>query len=102
MNGAQIVAAIRLELSQMEERLATGILAALRSERPQPEPATTSAQAKLIRTMDARKMLGGRGVLDRVVRAGWIAPVRQGKRMTLFRRKDILAALQRIEWGELS
>jgi hypothetical protein len=55
----------------------------------------------LIRSKEARIMLGGRGVLDKCEKAGWFTPVSRGKRMTLYRRIDIEAALQRIEWGEL-
>jgi hypothetical protein len=60
-----------------------------------------NAPSPLIRSKDARIMIGGRGLLDRCEKAGWLKPVQRGKRMTLYRRKDILAALQRIEWGEL-
>lgn len=69
---------------------------------PKPQPVKAKpANGELVRGMEARQMFGGRALLDRAVKVGWLAPIRQGKRMTLYRRKDILAALQRIEWGEL-
>jgi hypothetical protein len=70
-------------------------------EPPTAKPIPKSPPSPLIRSKDARVMLGGRGLLDRCEKAGWLKPVQRGKRMTLYRRKDILAALQRIEWGEL-
>ncbi|HXM03823.1 MAG TPA: hypothetical protein VN939_14525 [Chthoniobacterales bacterium] len=68
----------------------------IHSGKTKAKPPTT-----FVRGMEAREMFGSRALLDRAVKAGWLAPVRQGKRMTLYRCKDILAALQRIEWGEL-
>jgi hypothetical protein len=46
-------------------------------------------------------MIGGRSLLDRAERAGWIRPVCRGKRMTLFKRADVEACIARIGWGEL-
>jgi hypothetical protein len=51
--------------------------------------------------MEARKLIGGRSLLERAERAGWIKPVRRGKRMTLFKRQDVEACVARIGWGEL-
>lgn len=62
---------------------------------------TLAKQSPFVRCKDARIMLGGRSILERCERAGWLTPVRRGKRMTLYRHKDVLAALQRVEWGEL-
>ena len=42
-----------------------------------------------VRCKDARVMLGGRCILERCERAGWLTPVRRGKRLTLFKRGDI-------------
>jgi hypothetical protein len=47
-------------------------------------------------------MLGGRSILERCERAGWLTPVRRGKRLTLFKRDDIEAAQLRVSWGELT
>ena len=58
-------------------------------------------QSPFVRCKEARVMLGGRCVLDRCERAGWLAPVKRGKRLTLFKRADIEAAVLRISWGEL-
>jgi hypothetical protein len=58
-------------------------------------------QSPFVRCKDARVMLGGRCILDRCERAGWLTPVRRGKRLTLFKRDDIEAAQLRVSWGEL-
>lgn len=58
-------------------------------------------ESPFVRAMEARKMLGSRSIVERCEAAGWFAPVKRGKRMTLFKRQDILAAVKRIEWGEL-
>jgi hypothetical protein len=58
-------------------------------------------QSPFVRCKDARVMLGGRSILERCERAGWLTPVRRGKRLTLFKRDDIEAAQLRISWGEL-
>jgi hypothetical protein len=55
-----------------------------------------SPDAALVRAMPIRQMLGGRGSLDRVVRAGWLIPVSQSKRLTLYRRLDVEAVIYRI------
>ncbi len=57
-------------------------------------------QSPFVRCNDARVMLGGRSILERCERAGWLAPVRRGKRLTLFKRDDVEAAQLRISWGE--
>jgi len=61
----------------------------------------SSIEEPFIRAMEARKMIGGRGLLERAERAGWIKPVCRGKRMTLFKRQDVEACIARIGWGEL-
>jgi hypothetical protein len=58
-------------------------------------------QSPVVRCKDARVMLGGRSILERCERAGWLTPVRRGKRLTLFKRHDIEAAQLRVSWGEL-
>jgi hypothetical protein len=58
-------------------------------------------ESPFIRAMDARKMLGSRSLVERCERAGWFEPVKRGKRMTLYLRKDIEAAVARIGWGEM-
>jgi hypothetical protein len=57
-------------------------------------------ESLFIRAMQARKMLGGRSLVERCERAGWLSPVKRGKRMTLYLRKDIEAAAFRIQCGE--
>lgn len=83
----------RQRLATMSEQIAAEVIAALRAGRSQPEPLTPS---ELVRATEARRLLAGRGPLDRVVRAGWLRPVSQSKRLTLFRRKDIEAVAYRI------
>jgi hypothetical protein len=58
-------------------------------------------ESPFVRAMEARKILGSRSLVERCEQAGWFEPVKRGKRMTLFRRADIEAAIQRIKWGEL-
>jgi hypothetical protein len=58
-------------------------------------------QSPFVRCKDARFMLGGRSILERCERAGWLTPVRRGKRLTLFKRNDIEAAQLLVTWGEL-
>jgi len=64
-------------------------------------PKANPVQSPFVRCKDARVMLGGRSILERCERAGWFTPVRQGKRLTLFKRDDIEAAQFRVSWGEL-
>jgi hypothetical protein len=54
-----------------------------------------------IRAMEVRKMLGGESIVRRCEREMWFAPVVRRKRMTLYKRSDIEAALVRIQAGEL-
>jgi hypothetical protein len=72
----------RLKLTQSKSRKAT-------------------VESPFVRCMEARAMIGGRSLLERAERAGWIKPVRRGKRMTLFKRTDVQACIERIAWGEL-
>jgi hypothetical protein len=65
------------------------------------QPMAKPIQSPFVRCKDARVMLGGRSILERCERAGWSAPVRRGKRLTLFKRDDIEAAQQRVSWDEL-
>jgi hypothetical protein len=58
-------------------------------------------QSPFVRCKNARDMLGGRSILERCERAGWLTPVTRGKRLTLFKRDDIQAAQLRVSWGEL-
>ena len=65
------------------------------------QPMAKPVQSPFVRCKDARVMLGGRCILERCERAGWLTPVRRGKRLTLFKRDDIEAAQLRVTWGEL-
>src|ERR1700730_3409841 len=64
--------------------------------RPKAKP----VQSPFVRCKDARVMLGGRSILERCERAGWLTPVRWVERLTLFKRDDIEAAQLRVSWGE--
>ena len=46
-------------------------------------------------------ILGARSILERCECAGWLTPVRRGKRLTLFKHDYIEAAQLRVSWGEL-
>jgi hypothetical protein len=65
------------------------------------QPMAKPVQSPFVRCKDARVMLGGRSILEQCERAGWLTPVRRGKRLTLFKRDDIEAAQLRVSWGEL-
>ena len=65
------------------------------------QPMAKPVQSPFVRCKDARVMLGGRCILERCERAGWLTPVRRGKRLTLFKRDDVEAAQLRVTWGEL-
>jgi hypothetical protein len=58
-------------------------------------------KSPFVRAMEARKFLGRRSAVERCERAGWFEPVKRGKRMTLYNRKDIGAAVYRIQWSEM-
>jgi hypothetical protein len=66
------------------------------------QPMTEPVQSPFVRCKDARVMLGSRCILERCERAGWLTPVRRGKRLTLFKRDDIEAAQLRVSWGEVA
>jgi hypothetical protein len=85
-------AAYRAELNDMQATLQSWIQEQVRA----PEPKPTQPQPELIRAMQAREVLGGRGVLDRVMRARWLTPVSQNKRLTLFQRREVEAVAYRI------
>lgn len=72
-----------------------------RSKPAQNKPHKPVIQSPFVRCMEARAMIGGRSLLERAERAGWIKPVCRGKRMTLFKRQDVEACIARIGWGEL-
>ena len=63
-----------------------------------PKPASPDG---LIRYTEAAKELGGRGVVEKCERLGWLKAVVRKKRLTLFRRTDLLACIARIEAGDL-
>jgi hypothetical protein len=63
-----------------------------------PKPASSDG---LIRYTEATKELGGRGVVEKCERLGWLKAIARKKRLTLFRRIDVLACIARIESGDL-
>jgi hypothetical protein len=46
-------------------------------------------------------VLGSRGILQRCIKAGWITAVVKRKRLTLYKRNDVLAAVEKIAAGDL-
>jgi hypothetical protein len=91
--------ALRVDARKLFYSLQRNALAAAKGKRR--KPVVTTVQSPFIRAKEAKAMLGGRSLLERCERTGWFAPVKRGKRMTLFRRKDIEAAIARIGWGEM-
>jgi hypothetical protein len=74
-------------------------IAADRMERQQKsKPVITS---DLIRHGEAVDVLGSRGILQRCIKAGWITAVVKRKRLTLYKRNDVLAAVEKIAAGDL-
>jgi hypothetical protein len=57
-------------------------------------------EPRLLRPDDAAGYVGGEGVLRLFVGAGWLAPVVQRKRLTLYRRADLDACCSRLDAGE--
>jgi hypothetical protein len=64
------------------------------------QPMAKPVHSPFVRCKEAGVMLGGRSILERCERAGWLTPVRRGKRLTLFKRDDIEAAQLRVSWSE--
>jgi hypothetical protein len=54
----------------------------------------------LIRHSEAAELLTSRAVLLACQRAGWLKPCIRRKKLTVYNRADVLAALQRILSGE--
>ena len=55
---------------------------------------------RLLRAEDAGQYVGCPGLLGRMVKAGWIKPLVQRKRMTLFARSKLDECCERLERGE--
>lgn len=55
---------------------------------------------RLLRAEDAGRYVGCPGMLTRMVKAGWIKPVVQRKKMTLFVRTQLDGCCQRLEQGD--
>jgi len=55
---------------------------------------------RLLRPDDAARYVGGEGMLRRFVRARWLKPVVQKKKLTLYRRVDPDACCSRLDTGE--
>jgi hypothetical protein len=66
-----------------------------------PKRSRQAVESPLVRTKEARVLVGGRGMLDKLERAGWIEPVQRSHRCTLYQRRDLLACIARLEWGEV-
>jgi hypothetical protein len=57
-------------------------------------------QPRLLRPNDAADYVGGEGMLKHFVKAGWLEPVVQRKRLTVYRRADLDACCSRLDAGE--
>ena len=57
-------------------------------------------QPKLLRPADAAAYVGCEGMLKHFVESGWLKPVVQRKRLTLYRRADLDACCARLDAGE--
>jgi hypothetical protein len=57
-------------------------------------------QPSLLRAEDAGKYVGCPGLLARMVKAGWIKPLVQRKKMTLFLRSKLDECVERLTRGE--
>jgi len=57
-------------------------------------------EPRLLRPDDAARYVGGEGMLKRFVEAGWLRPVVQRKRLTLYRLVDLDACCSRLDAGE--
>lgn len=57
-------------------------------------------EPRLLRQDDAARYVGCEGMLKRFVEAGWLKPIVQRKRLTLYRRADLDACCSRLDAGE--
>lgn len=61
---------------------------------------TVVIEPRLLRAGDAGCYVGCPGLLKRMDAAGWIKPVVQRKKMTVYRRVDLDACCARLDAGE--
>lgn len=61
---------------------------------------TLQLEPRLLRPADAAAYIGGEGMLNRFVRAGWLRPVVQRKKLTLYRRDDLDLCCSRLDTGD--
>jgi len=57
-------------------------------------------EPRLLRQDDAGRYVGCDGMLKRFAEAGWLKPIVQRKRLTLYRRADLDACCSRLDAGE--
>ncbi len=55
---------------------------------------------RLLRPDEAARYVGGEGMLKRFVEAGWLRPIVQRKRLTLYRLADLDVCCSRLDAGE--
>ena len=99
LNESELANTCRMRNSKSRNFYAANLLRWEAYERSQAT--AKPVRSPFVRCKDARIMLGGRSILERCERAGWLTPVRRGKRLMLFKRDDIEAAQLRVTWGEL-
>jgi hypothetical protein len=94
LNANEIIAAIKDQLAEMEERLLSEIRKSRKAGR-KPE-----FQSPFLRQKQAIELLGARSVLEACERAGWFKASARQPRLVLYRRTDVEAAVYRISRGE--
>jgi hypothetical protein len=57
-------------------------------------------EPKLLRPIDAAAYIGGEGMLSRFVRSGWLKPIVQRKKLTLYKRADLDLCCNRLDTGD--
>ena len=94
LNTDEIIALIKDQFAEMEERLLSEIRKSQKASR-KPE-----FQSPFLRRKQAIELLGARSVLEACERAGWFKASARQPRLVLYRRMDVEAAVYRISRGE--
>jgi hypothetical protein len=85
LNASEIIAVIKDQFAEMEERLLSEIRKSLKASR-KPE-----FQSPFLRRKQAIELLGARCVLEACERAGWFKASARQPRLVLYRRMDVEA-----------
>ena len=98
LNESELANTCRMRNSKSRSFYAANLLRWEADARSQPM--AKPVHSPFVRCKEAGVTLGGRSILERCERAGWLTPVRRGKRLTLFKRDDIVAAQLSVSWSE--